>query len=309
MKRVDFEEARNRLDGIVVETPLFSSLALKGLSFKLESLQKTGSFKLRGAYNALAQLPPEGREKGVVTSSSGNFAQGVAWAARNLNVSAKIVMMPSANPLKVERTRRLGAEVVFCEDRFSSRDELVKRIQQEEKRLVAHPFDHPHVVAGNGTISLEILESASTPGRVLVPISGGGLIAGVASALKLFGKGWEVWGVQPEKSNATYLSFHHGKRTAIARAPTIADGLRVTCPGEFTFPLIQQYVDRIVLVKEKTIRQAVLHFFLEEKLTVEPSGAVPLAAVLEGQVPVEGTLCLISGGNIAPDDFCELLNP
>ncbi|MDX1683076.1 MAG: pyridoxal-phosphate dependent enzyme, partial [Phycisphaeraceae bacterium] len=217
------------------------------------------------------------------------------------------VMMPSASPWKVERTRGLGGEVVFCEDHFESRTATVREIAEDEGRTVVHPYDHPHVVAGNGTAALEILEDGDHLQRILVPISGGGLIAGIATATALLDPAVEVWGVQPEGSNATYLSFQQGKPVSISRADTIADGLRVTRPGDFTFPLIQQHVSRVVTVSEDSIRHAVARFFSDEKLVVEPSGAVTLAAVLEDRAPAQGTVCVISGGNVAPDDFCSLV--
>ncbi len=301
MKSDLLEKAERTLHGIARHTPILHSSLADGLFFKAENLQLTGSFKVRPAYNQMAALSSQERRRGIVTSSSGNFAQGAAFAAGRLGASIKIVMMRSCNPLKVERTRKLGGEVVFCPDRFEARRETVARIARDEGRTVVHPYDHPLAVAGNGTIAREILGQFPEVEHIAVPISGGGLIGGIAWAAKLQKPSMKIWGVQPSGSNATFLSFRSGQRQAIERAETIADGLKVTQPGEITFPLIQRYVDEIVTVGEDTILKAVGDLLWEEHLVVEPSGAVTLAAVQEGKIPVEKTVCVLSGGNIAPE--------
>ncbi len=304
----DILDAESRLKGIVLRTPLVPGQHHPELYYKTENLQATGSFKLRAAFNQIALLTASEKKQGVITSSSGNFAQAVAYAAKTLGVSAKIVMMRSSNPLKVERTRKLGGQVIFCEDRFAARQVTVLEIQQMEKRVAVHPFDHPLALAGNGTLGLEILEQLPGVRNIVVPISGGGLISGIALAVKARKSEVRVWGVQPQGSNATQLSFQAGRRVSIERARTIADGLIVTRPGELTFPLIQRLVEEVVAVKEESIRRAVRHYLLEEKLVVEPSGAVPLAAVLEEKIPLRQTVLVLSGGNIAPVLAAEILS-
>ncbi len=290
--------ARDRLRSVIRMTPVLPSNFGTGLYLKPENLQLTGSFKIRAAYNQVASLTQEEKERGVVTSSSGNFAQAAAYAASQLGISAKVVMMRSSNPLKVERTRRWGGEVVFCEDRFEAREEKVTEIQASDDRTVIYPYDHEAAVAGNGTIGLELLQQLPEVENVVVPISGGGLISGIALVVKQHKPSVKVWGVQPKGSNATYLSFQAGQPQAIDRARTVADGLTVTRPGRLTFPLIQRYVHSVEAVEEESIMRAVGHFLQEDKLVVEPSGAVPLAAVMEGKVPVSNTLLVLSGGNM-----------
>lgn len=295
----DAEEALGRLRGVVRRTPTLPSSS-EGLFLKAECLQVTGSFKVRPAYNQIAMLSESVRAKGIVTSSSGNFAQAAAYAARLLGTSSKIVMMRSSNPLKVERTRTLGGTVVFCEDRFEARSQMVDRIISEEHRHPIHPYDDAAAIAANGTISLELLEQIPEVRHIVVPVSGGGLIAGIALVAKEVRPAVRVWGVQAEGSNATHLSFRQGTPRSIEKAETIADGLTVTRPGRITFPLIQRFVDDVVTVQEETILGAVRHFLEVERLVVEPSGAVPLAAALEGKVPVDNTVLVLSGGNVAP---------
>jgi threonine dehydratase len=282
-------------------TPILPCSLKEGLFYKAENLQWTGSFKLRTASCQIGRLSEMERAKGVVASSSGNFAQALAFAARRRNVSAKLVMMQSSNPFKVERTRAHGGEVVFCEDRFEARAEAVSLIAEQEGRIVVHPYDHPDAVAGNASLGFEILRQLPDVENLVLPISGGGLIAGVASAVKLGKSEARVWGVQPDKANAAWLSYRAGEIRSIARAESVADGLAATRPGNVTFPLIRQFVDDVVTVREDSILQAVRYLLLEEKLVVEPAGAVGLAAVLEELVPVRNTVLVLSGGNIDPE--------
>jgi len=240
-------------------------------------------------------------QAGIVTSSSGNFAQATAYAASLLGVSAKIVMMRSSNPTKVEGTRRWGGEVIFCDDRFDARAEEVSRIRKQDGRTEIFPYNHPRAVLGNASAGLEILEQLAEVKNIVVPISGGGLISGIAWAVRERRPDVLVWGVQPRGSNATFLSFREGKPVSIDRARTIADGLTVTRPGVITFPLIRRYVHDVVEVEEDAILRAVRIIAEQEKLIVEPSGAVPLAALHSGKVPASNTVCLLSGGNISPE--------
>lgn len=293
-------EARRRLREHVRCTPLLRSFYDPELYLKAESLQITGSFKVRAAFNEISLLSEQERSRGVVTSSSGNFAQGAAYAAGRLGVSAKIVMMRSSSELKVARTRLYGGAVVFCGDNFEAREETVRKIQRSENRTPIHPYDHLAVIAGNATLGLEILEQFPDVRNVVAPISGGGLISGVAAAIKTSGSDIRIWGVQPENSNATYLSFRAGRAMAIEAPRTIADGLMVTRPGQVTFPIIQEMIHDVVTVSEESILKAVNRLVQHERLVVEPSGAVPLAAVLENKVPLAATVLVLSGGNISP---------
>ncbi len=297
----DAERTRRKLGSVIFETPLLASKATAGVSFKPENLQITGSFKIRPAYSQMIALTAEQRKAGIVTSSSGNFAQATAYAASLLGVSAKFVLMRSSNPIKAERTERLGGEVVFCDNRFEARADEVARIREQEGRTEIFPYDHPNAVAGNASAGLEMIEQFPEVQHIVVPISGGGLISGIAWAVKESRPDVLIWGVQPTGSNATFLSFHQGRRTSIDKARTIADGLQVTQPGELTFPLIQRYVHDVVEVDEDSILRAVRVLAEEEKLVVEPSGAVTLAAVLDGKVPASDTVCFLSGGNISPE--------
>jgi threonine dehydratase len=293
-------DTRIRLQSFLQPTPSLVSKQIPGLFLKAESLQVTGSFKARTALAQLVPVAEEAARRGVVASSSGNFAQGVAWAARQLGISAKIVMMRSSNPLKVERTRRLGGEVIFCDDSFPARAATVEEIRRAEGRLVAYPYDHPLAIAGNASIALEILEQVPEVRRIVVPISGGGLISGILQAVRLRGVDVQVWGVQPEGSNATFLSFREGRPRSIDRARTVCDGLTVTFPGRLTFPILLQHAAGVLCIPEDEVRKATRGCWEEEKLVVEPSGAITLAPVLSGRLPAEGTVCVLSGGNLDP---------
>ncbi len=300
--------ARQRLQAHLPPSPCLPSKLAPGVFLKAENLQVTGSFKVRTALAQLAPVAEEAARRGVVASSSGNFAQGVAWAARLLGISAKIVMMRSASPVKMERTRRLGAEVVLCEDNFPARASTVEEIRRAEDRLVIYPYDHPLAIAGNASIGLEILEQVPSVRRIVVPISGGGLISGIIQAVRANAASVEVWGVQPAGSNATFLSFQEGRPRSIDRARTICDGLTVTHPGRLTFPIILGYASGILCVPEEKIREATRLCWEEEKLVVEPSAAITLVPILAEQLPAAGTVCILSGGNLDLRLVAELLH-
>ncbi len=297
----DFVAVQHRFRDLLRITPTLPSLSIPEIFFKAENLQLTGSFKVRTAFNQVDLLSSEGRQRGVVASSSGNFAQALGYACRTRGVSAKIVMMPSASPLKVQRTSRQLAEVVFCEDRFPARAEKVEQISREEGRVALHPYDTVAGIAGNGTIGLEILQQFPQVKNVVVPVSGGGLIAGIAHAIKLVRPDVQVWGVQPKLANSGFLSYLQKMIVSIDKARSIADGLAATRPGAHTFPLIVKYVDGFEQVEEDSILAAVKWFLEEERLVVEPAGAVPLAAVFEEKVPAEDTVLVTSGGNVSPE--------
>ncbi len=299
--------AKERLEGRIRRTPAVSSNYDSEVFLKAENLQLTGSFKIRPALNQVLCLTEEQKASGLVTSSSGNFAQAAAYAAREAGTSAKIVMTKSSSPLKQERTRRFGGEVVLCEDRFEARAKGAEKIRSEEGRTPIYPYDHLDAIAGNGTLGLEILEQFPTVRNVVVPVSGGGMISGVAAAIKLARPEVKIWGVQSEGSNATVLSFRKREPLSLESSRSIADGLLATTPGKLTFPIVLALVENVVEVTEESIRRAVKQLVLEEKLVVEPSGAVPLAAVMEGKVPADQAVLVLSGGNISPQLLCEIV--
>jgi len=300
-------ETRTLLEPYLRLTPVLSSGFDPQVFFKAENLQVTGSFKVRTAFSQILRLPAEEARRGIVTSSSGNFALATAYAASRLGLSTKIVMMKSSNPVKMARTKRYGGEVVLCEDRFEARADTVNEIVRTEGRTEIAPYDHPFAVLGSTTIAAEILEQCPAVENLVSPVSGGGMVSGIAAAAKLLKPSIRVWGVQPKGSNATYLSFQARDYRSIDQARTVADGLMVTRPGTVTFPLILEYVDDVVTVCEAAILQAVCHLHEEERLVVEPSGAVPLAAVIEGKIPRKNTVLVLSGGNIAPDVLRQAL--
>lgn len=294
-------EAQQRLKNVTKVTPLLQSAFHPELYLKAENLQVTGSFKMRAAFNEIVSLSASEKKRGVVAASSGNFGMAMACASARLGVSSKVVMMESSSPLKVERTRQWGAEVVYCENRFEARAEQVAEIEQLEGRTAIQSYDHPLVMAGNGTIALEILDQFPEVENIVVPISGGGLVGGIAFTAKAQKPSVKVWGIQPRGSNAAYLSFQAGRSISINQALTMADGLRVTRPGNITFPILKECVDCAEIVEEASILHATAHFLSEERLVVEPSGAVPLAAVLEEKIPLSKTVLVLSGGNISPE--------
>ncbi|MBI4503945.1 MAG: threonine ammonia-lyase [Chloroflexi bacterium] len=297
-------EARQALRAVAVETPLlraerFGAQVGADLYLKAESMQRTGSFKVRGAYTCVRALPPGVRRKGVVTASAGNHAQGVALAARTLGLRATVVM-PVGTPLtKVEATRALGARIIL---HGAVWDEAYERAQALAERgpALVHPFDDWQVIAGQATLGLEILDELPDAEVLVVPVGGGGLIAGVALATKLLRPDLRVVGVQASAAPACAEAFRSGVVREVPAERTIADGIRVKRPGRLTFPIIQHLVDDVVLVDDEQISAAVVALLEHAKLLVEGAGAAPLAAILAGKVDVAGrrVVALVSGGNI-----------
>jgi len=305
----DILAARERLRDAIRPTPCPQSdhfterTECAAVFFKLENLQRTGAFKERGALNKLLSLTPEERSKGVIAASAGNHAQGVAYHARRLGVRATIVM-PERTPLiKVSRTRDdYGARVVLKGANFDEAYAEALRIQAAEGLVFVHPFNDPHVIAGQGTIALELLEQCPDLDVVLVPIGGGGLISGMACALKELKPGIQVVGVQTATIASMKASLEAGVLTELtATGSTIADGIAVKRVGERTFEMVRKYVDAVVSVDEEEIAAAILTLLEQEKSVVEGAGAVGLAALLNGRVPQtkgKRTAILLSGGNI-----------
>ena len=298
-------------------TPIMASRTLDSITeakrvlVKCENFQRTGSFKFRGAWNCISHIPKVEREKGIIAHSSGNFAQAVALVATILKIKATIVMPNNATPSKIQATRGYGAEVVLCGnlpgDRAEKAEELVK---QHDYRLV-HPFDDYHVIFGAGTTAFEFMNSIKPIDLLLVPIGGGGLISGCSIAAKGLDPRVKVIGIEPKNADDAFRSFQLGERVPVENPHTIANGLR-TSVGEKTFPIIQKYVDNIITVTEEQIIDAMKFYWERMKLIVEPSGAVPLAGLLFGNIEpslIKGKRIgiIISGGNIDLSDFFATL--
>lgn len=304
----DIREARARLDGIAVRTPLIP-LEHDGsvLYLKPENLQPIGAFKLRGAYNKIASLSDEERSRGVITYSSGNHAQGVAYAARALGAKAVIVMPRNAPAVKRDATAALGAEIVFVGPSGVERQLKAEELAAERGYVIIPPYEDEKIIAGQGTAGIEIFEDLPNVKLVLIPIGGGGLISGISTAIKSLNPTVTIIGVEPEVASDTQASFHAGhivKLPAEQVLSTCADGLRAQYPGTMTFAHIQRYVDDIVTVTEDEIMQAVRILAQNPKTLAEPSGAVAPAAWLfhHNSLPASNhTVAVISGGNIDPE--------
>ena len=301
----DVRAARARLGDTLAETPCPFSQTLSTLTgarvfVKLENLQMTGSFKERGAANLLLQLDPEERARGVVAASAGNHGLAVAFHARRLGIAATIVMPEWAPLAKVTAARRYGATVVLDGENFDEAYARAREIEAGSRLVFVHPFDDPHVIAGQGTIGLELLAQVPDLDAVLVPVGGGGLIGGVAVAIKSARPDVAVIGVQAQEIAAMRSSLTAGARVEVAAATTIADGIAVRRVGEETFELARRYVDQVVTVTEEEIANAILLLLEIEKTVVEGAGAVPLAALANQRVALAGrTVALVvSGGNI-----------
>jgi threonine dehydratase len=312
----DVRDAAERIAGRVVRTPLIPFAGAepgRPLWLKPESLQPTGAFKLRGAFNAILQRLDEALSHGVVTHSSGNHARAVAWVARELGLHAVIVMPDAAPPVKVEAVRQLGAEVVIVPP--EQRDTRAFELAAQHGYVMVPPYDDAAVVAGQGTVGLEIAADLPDADAVLVPVSGGGLIGGVSTAVKSLSPGTRVIGVEPELAADAAESFRTGRRvswTTTQTYRTIADGLRTTSVGEIPWGQIRRYVDDIVTVGEDQIRDGVRRLAAGARLVAEPSGAVAYAAYLHHADLLRGAgkvVAVVSGGNIAPEMLADIVRP
>ncbi|ELY65603.1 threonine ammonia-lyase [Natronococcus jeotgali] len=302
----DILEAKERVRDTSRWTPLqyshtYSSITGADVHLKLENSQRTGAFKIRGATNRIATLSPSEREAGVVTASAGNHAQGVALAATRAGVDAKIVMPEHAPISKVKATRNYGAEVVLEGVDYSEAAERAHELEREEDRTYLHAFDDEDVMAGQGTIGLEILEDCPDVDTVVVPIGGGGLVSGIATAIKERKPDARVIGVQAEGASSAAPSLEKGERVTIEGVETIADGIATRSLGERTFPIVREYVDEVVTVSDPEIAVATIYLLERSKTVVEGAGAVPLAALLFDRFdyePDETIVPVLSGGNI-----------
>ena len=300
--------AASLLEESVLHTPLLYSPAFSALSganvyLKLENLQKTGSFKIRGAAYKIRVRYDSIGENGVVTASAGNHAQGVALAARDAGLAAKIVMPECVSLAKQEATLGYGAEVILHGQSVADCIDAAERIAALEGRMFIHPFDDYDIIAGQGTVGLEILEDLNNPDYVFVPVGGGGLIAGVATAMKALCPDVHIVGVQAAACPSAAVSCRLGERTCVDAARSIADGITVREPGAKTFPIIRELVDTVTLVSEDQIASAMVRLLESGKVLAEGAGASPLAALLSGSIPVpEGSnvVLVVSGGNVDP---------
>ena len=270
------------------------------LYLKTENLQETGSFKLRGAYYKISQLTEEEKSRGIIACSAGNHAQGVAMAATQSGIQSLICMPDGAPISKVEATKQLGAEVRLVKGAYDDAYATALQLQEDTGATFIHPFDDDEVIAGQGTIGLEILDELENPDAVVVPIGGGGLISGVAYAIKDLNPNVKIYGVQAAGAASMVKSQQEGTPITLDQAETFADGIAVKHPGDITYQLVEQYVDEIVTVSEDEIAAAILALIEKQKVIAEGAGAVSVAAVLFHKLPVEGkkVVCIVSGGNI-----------
>ena len=311
----DVRAAARRLGARIHRTPVISSQSFDDASgfhvfFKCENLQRAGAFKIRGALNKLLTLTAAERERGVVAFSSGNHAQGVALAARMVGTTAIICMPKDAPALKLEATRNYGAEIVFYDRHTDDREQVARGVVERTGRVLVPPYDDPAIMAGQGTAALEFLEDVPSLDALLTPVGGGGLMAGCSTVARALFPGVQIFGVETDTANDTYLSLRKGERVTIPPPPTIADGIRLTTPGALTFPILQANLTDILLVSDDEVRAAVRFLALRARIVVEPTGAVPAAAVLAGRLPLSRGArvgVVLSGGNIDPSLLIDIL--
>ena len=313
----DVRAAAERLHGVANRTPVARSRTLDRLTgrqvvLKCENLQRGGAFKFRGAYNRLVALSTQERERGVVAFSSGNHAQGVALAARELGIRATVVMPTDAPSLKVAATREYGAEVVEYDRLTEDREAIARRLADERGLTLVPPYDHPLIMAGQGTAALELIEEVGPLDWLLVPVGGGGLLSGCTVAATGLVPDIKVVGVETDTSNDWELSLQAGHPVRIPPPDTIADGMRTQQPGALTFPIVQQLGHSVMTVSDEEVKAAMRFLLLRMKLLVEPTGAVPVALLLSGRLDFgEGQRVgvILSGGNADPALIAEVIYP
>lgn len=309
----DIQEARENLEGVVNKTELvysdfFSSECRNKVYLKPENLQFTGSFKIRGAYNKIARLPESVRKNGIVASSAGNHAQGVAYSAKTLGISSKIVM-PTVTPLiKVEATKAHGSDVVIHGDIYDDAYKKAMEISSNEGREFIHPFNDYDVICGQGTIGLEIIEELKDVDEILVPIGGGGLVAGISMAVKSVNPNIRVIGVEPEGAMTMKNSLNNDKVCDLSSIRTSAEGVAVKRPGDLSFQIAKCFVDGVVTVSEKEIMEALLMLIDKHKLIAETAGVLTLAALKKLTVANKKIVSVISGGNIDVVTISSMIN-
>lgn len=312
--RADIEKAATSLKGVSVRTPLIEAPWLSEQSgaivrLKCENLQRAGAFKLRGAYTMIARLTDTERKRGVITFSSGNHGQGVALAARIFGIRAVVVMPVTAPAIKVEGARNLGADVVLEGTTSTERQKRALALAEEHGYVVIPPFDHPDIIAGQGTVALEILEDWPDVEVIFAPIGGGGLASGIAAYVKQVRAACRVIGVEPETADAMYQSIEAHHPVTIAPSSTIADGLMPVRPGDLTYEHVAEYMDEIIRVPDAAIRAATAALIRTGKMIVEFSGAATVAALLQEKERFRGAkvAAVLSGGNLDPSKLAELI--
>ncbi|PTM53211.1 pyridoxal-phosphate dependent enzyme [Desmospora activa] len=310
----EVEQAVHRLEGVAHRTPVMTSRTLnrytgRNLFLKCENFQRAGAFKFRGAYNTIAQLSSEEKKNGVIAFSSGNHAQAVTVAAHLLGVKATICMPTDAPRVKRTATEEYGATIVSYDRLTEDREQLAQQIAAETGATLIPPYDDPRIIAGQGTAAYELLQDIPNLDAIITPVGGGGLLSGTALAARHQSGTIRIFGAEPAQAADTYRSLQAGRRLAIDPPDTIADGLRNTAPGSLTFPVIQSLVEDIVTVSEAEIRDALRWVFLRLKLVIEPSSAVPIAALINGRLPGEFNRVgiIVSGGNIDPVVLADVM--
>ena len=298
-------DAAERIRGVANVTPVMTSRQTDARTgarvfFKCENFQRAGAFKFRGAYNALSQLTDQEKRRGAVTFSSGNHAQAIALAGSLLGIRTTIVMPENAPAVKRQATADYGGEIVLYNPEETSREEIATRLREERGLTMIPPYDHPHIIAGQGTAAKELIEETGALGLLLVPCGGGGLLSGCAIAARAWAPGCRVIGVEPEAGNDATLSFKTGKLHKVHNPDTIADGARTPSLGEYTFPLVRKFADDMVTVSDEAIVRTMRFLWERMKIVVEPTGALAAAALLEGVVSAHGKRAgvILSGGNV-----------
>ena len=301
----DIVDAHKRLAGVAHKTPVLTSRTIDRLAnsqvfFKCENFQRAGAFKFRGAYNALSQLSEPQKRRGVLTFSSGNHAGAIAISGQLLNIPSTIVMPDDAPSVKLAATRGYGAEVLLYKRAQMTREDLAQQLIKERQLTFIHPYDHPHVITGQGTAAKELIEEVGELDLLLVCCGGGGLLSGCAIATKALSPGCKVIGVEPERADDATRSFHTKTLHTVHNPDTIADGARTPSLGKITFPIVLHYVDDMVTVSEEAIRRTMFFLWERMKIVVEPTGVLAAAALLEGVVKApDGRVgVIISGGNV-----------
>lgn len=320
MSEITFQEiqtAARRLEKNAHRTPVATSDQLNDIVgakvfCKCENLQRVGAFKFRGAFNLIGQLSEAQRESGVVAFSSGNHAQAVALVAKRLKIPAVIVMPRDSPAVKLAATRGYGAEVILYDRLKDNREAIAKQLSEKRGLTLVPPFDHPHIIAGQGTVALEFLADIPDLDLLVAPIGGGGLISGCSIAAHAMRPALRIVGVEPETANDTFLSLKQGKIISTPLSRSIADGLLSPAPGRLTFPVMQQHLESVALVTDAEIAEAVRFMLIRMKLLVEPSGAAGVAALMAGKVPdLRGKKVgvVLSGGNVDPIVLARMLTP
>jgi threo-3-hydroxy-L-aspartate ammonia-lyase len=308
------QAAYERIQAYANRTPIMISRTLDArigaeVYLKCENFQRVGAFKFRGALNTISQLSDAEKARGVITYSSGNHAQAVALACRMLGLQATVVMPEDAPLIKRQATAGYGARIVFYDPQTGDREQIARALAAEHGYTVIPPYDHPHIVAGQGTAALELLQDLRMLDFLLVPCGGGGLLSGSAVAARGLYPACQVIGIEPKQADDATRSFHTGRLHTVSNPPTIADGTRTPSLGRVTFPLVLEYVDDMRTVTEHAIIEAVQFLFYRMKLVVEPSGALGIAALLSGAVEVNGRVgVIISGGNVDAAMMTLILN-